>query len=69
MIVKANKNFESVIDVIVNRPRQDGEVFEVAEERGNILLAHNLVSIVEDKMEKVAEIVEKKKPRPRKAKK
>lgn len=59
MRVKANTNFELIIDATIGRPRHNGEEFEVPEERGNLLLSHNLVSVVPDleKMEKVNEVI------------
>lgn len=68
MKVQARHEFEHVTDVTVNRPRKAGEVFEVSEERGKLLLEHNLVYVLEDeKVEAPAELPkEEKKPRKKK---
>lgn len=60
MKVKANKNFESIIDATIGRVRKNGEVWEVSEQRAKVLLEHNLVSVVEE---------EEKKPRKPRTKK
>lgn len=46
MKVKANKNFENMIDKTVGRKRKEGEIFEVDEARANLLLKHNLVEFI-----------------------
>ena len=55
MRVKANTNFELIIDATIGRPRRNGEEFEVSEERGKLLKEHNLVSEIPD-LEKMAEL-------------
>lgn len=67
MKVRAKETFGHVLDLTVNRARLEGEVFEVGEERADLLLSMDLVDvIVEDKeklekMKVVAEIIEKPK--------
>lgn len=64
MKVQAKHQFEHVIDTTVHRTRKAGEIFEVSEERGKLLLEHNLVNVLPE--EKEEEIKEEKKPRKKK---
>lgn len=67
MKVKANTKFESIIDKTIGRPRKNGEVFEVSEERAKLLMDHNLILIVEEEpKEEIKE--EKPKKKSKKAK-
>lgn len=68
MKVRANKNFESIIDATIGRVRKAGEEWEVNEQRAKLLLDHKLVSIVEEPKEQV-EVKPEKKQRKTKAKK
>lgn len=67
MKLKAKAAFGHVMDLTVNRCRYEGEVFEADEERADLLLSHDLVTIVVedeeklDKMQEVAEVIEKPK--------
>lgn len=48
--VKATKEFEKVIDTEVQRPRKEGEIWEVSKERLHILNGHmpRLIVILEE---------------------
>lgn len=76
MKVKANANWGLLLDGETMKPRKQGEVWEVTEERGNYLLSKGVVDLVPDaeKMEEVANLIEeveiakpKKRGRPKKS--
>lgn len=76
MKVKAKQEFGLIIDATIGRTRNLGEEWEVSEERGKLLLEHNLVTVVEEEKplevitaapEEIEEVKPKKRGRPKKA--
>lgn len=65
MKVRATKQFESIIDGAIGRPRKEGEEWEVDQERAFHLVEHGVAVIVEEK----AEVIEEEKPKKRGRKK
>ena len=51
MRVKAKEQFQFITDATIGRTRGIGEEWEVSEERGKVLLAHGLVTVVPEKKE------------------
>lgn len=58
MKVKANKEFEWILDSTVGRSRVNGEIFEVDEDRANVLIEKGLVIPMDM-------VIEEKKPKRR----
>lgn len=75
MKVQATKKFESIIDATIGRKRPAGEVFEVNEQRAQLLLSRGLVIAVDEPKEepKAEPAIEKPKTekpaKPRKSRK
>lgn len=63
MKLRAKQKFEFVTDLIVKRPRKNGEVFEASEERAKALLENNLVEIVDESDQVVSGVEVADKPK------
>lgn len=53
--VRATKEFESLIDGAIGRPRKEGEEWEVDQARADHLVAHGVAVIVPQKIAEVAD--------------
>lgn len=69
MKLVALKKFETINDKTINRPRKEGEIFEVDEARAKLLISNAVAKIYEEPEQEVKEEPKEPKKAVKKAKK